>query len=73
MVVWYNDLESLVLSELDNRRFGLVLVWTRYTSDSKTDLWDDPEIRTIMHQRPDGDLDPKPLNGDSDPKSHHFM
>ena len=42
--VWLHVLaisDSFVRSELDNGRFLLCLLWTRYTGDSKIDPWDD--------------------------------
>ena len=36
----------LMRSELVMRGLNLYLLWTRYTGDSKTDPWEDPEIRT---------------------------
>ena len=46
VVAWYSDLDSLVRSELGNRRFGLMPVWTRCLGYSKIDPCDDLEIHT---------------------------
>ena len=47
---YVSDADLFVRSEPDNRRprpdLDLRLLWTRYAGDSKTDPWDDPEIRT---------------------------
>ena len=49
MSVWLRItafLDLFVRSKLGNGRFVLVLVMNWYTSDSKTNPWDDPEIYT---------------------------
>ena len=50
LVICYNDAYLFVRSEPSNRRprpdLDLCSLWTRYAGDSKTDPWDDPEIRT---------------------------
>ena len=50
LVICYIDADLFVRSEHGNRRLrpdlDLCSLWTRYASDSKTDPWDDPEIRT---------------------------
>jgi len=38
--------DSFVRSGLGNRRIGFVPLWTRHIDDSKTDPWDDLEVRT---------------------------
>ena len=48
----YSDADLFVRSEPGNRRpkldLDLCSLWTRYASDSKTDPWDDTEIRTDL-------------------------
>ena len=44
LVVWSSISDSFARSELGNEQFRFVWLRTRYTADSNTDIWDDPEI-----------------------------
>ena len=50
LAICYNEADLFVRSEPGNRRprpdLDLCSLWTWYAGDSKTDPWDDPEIRT---------------------------
>ena len=45
-VACYSNTNSFGEIRTRYRKFRFVPVWTRSTGDSKTDAWDDPEIRT---------------------------
>ena len=38
--------DSYVQSDSETGDSGWCSLWTQYTGDLKTDIWDDPEIRT---------------------------
>jgi len=50
LVISYSDVDLFMRSEPGNRRprpdLDLCSLWTRYASDSKTDPWEDSEIRS---------------------------
>ena len=55
LVICYKDADLFLRFEPDNRRPRSVLdlysLWTWYTGDSKTNLWDDPEIHTCSEDQ----------------------